>query len=151
MTSIHTELDTSLRATEERLATPRVPGELEGWAADVAESLRRVHEMLTRVRSTEHASLFASIEEADPGLMSRIEELRTADGEHGRELGVLAERFDALRAGLEKSDLPEARVESPIETLIDETVLLLFRVRRSEVALATWLVESVDRDRGEGD
>lgn len=145
------ELKQALERLETGLQTPVVPGELPNWAEEVQAAFREVDEQLRLQIEQCHPDQFAQIEQDDPGLSPRVEELRTEDDVLRRELEELRPLIDALAEGAPRVEPDEGLAERSLERTIRQGLALVLRARRQEVAASTWLVESLDRDRGVAD
>lgn len=145
------DLKVALEQFEISLQTPVVPGELANWAEEVKTAFDEVADQLQRRLDRDHPDQFAQIEHDDPGLSPRVEELRTEDELLRKELEELRPRVEALANAAPAVEPDEARVDQPTEQTIRQGLALVLRARRQEVAAATWLVESLDRDRGVAD
>lgn len=140
--------DEALKAFESALEVPFVPGELERWIDAVEGAFTQVRPRLQRRLQHAHPDEFAEIGEADPGLIRRVEQMREEDAALREETAELADRITALRSAITSVEPDEARVETMLETFIEQALQFVIRVRKQEQAVRTWLMEAFNRDRG---
>ncbi len=141
----------ALAALEAALETPLVPGDLVAWVTPIQQGFAPVGVYLRRQIERVHTHQFDRIKHEDLGLASRVEQLAEEDRELLQilaDLSQLSERLSAVSTAVEPD---EAAIEPELQRLVDEGLAFVIRVRKQESAIATWLVESLDRDRGDVD
>lgn len=145
------EWSVCLENLEKQLETPRVPGEQAIWVERAESLARRACESVQRRVKSDHPGLLEAIGEEDAELLSRVEQMK----QQGRELQEQwhefvrnAERLcDTCRA----AEPDEAKMRDHVEELAAEGLRLIIETRSLELALDTWLGESLRRDRGDVD
>lgn len=137
---------------EHRLETPIVPGELRGWMAETAKALAAVQPLVRNHFEQNHAEQIKAIADQDPELAHRASTLEEEDGELLAALESLARELAPLAEQCEQVEVPKSGpAYQKAEKLADRGLELVIAFRKQEAALATWFVESLQRDRGAGD
>lgn len=141
----------SLERLEIALDTPFVPGDLENWLDEARAAAEAVQGSLVPQLAEVHPAEFQQIEAEDPGLSSRVEEMRAGD----KAILDSFERFRGQLDRLAKIDSPErneseveARFKDELDELVNRGLAMVVQARKQEVSVRTWMMESVDRDRG---
>ena len=141
----------ALEAFETALATPVPPGELEPWSQSLWSSTKELDEPLRRQIDEVHRRDMDEIEEQDLELSPRLARLRQHDAENLKTFKQLRTRIRELAEAASRIEPDEKLVQDERVALVDEGLQFVIAVRRQEVALQTWLMESFDRERGTGD
>ena len=138
----------SLAELEESLESPRIPGELETWAREVARRAADFDTVFEQRVAARHADSFGDIERNDAELMRRVELMRSEDDRlRAASRSVAADAEDLVRRASElEPDEDTARRD--VERLTQEGLDTVIAARKQELAVNAWLVESMDRVRG---
>jgi hypothetical protein len=147
--------DDDFRSTLERfehsLVTPVVPGELPAWLEAAHSSCKEIGEPLRHVVEEAHPDLLREIARQDIELTPRIEELKTKDEAMIAEWNTLCRALDELRQRADRTEPNEAKLDAQVERLREKCLHFVIEARKQDAALATWLVEAFNRDRGIAD
>lgn len=141
------QFERSLDAAAQSFATPIDPAAPDEWVADCDRALQELRPALEEIRRL-HQLEFAEIEREDIGLEPHVQELRGQEGiliEEGRSL---ADRIAALRQRCERGDEDRNAWETELSQASELALKWISRVREQHLAIRTWLVEAVTRDRG---
>lgn len=138
----------SLAELELALETPVVPGELERWTSAVEQALTVVEPLLVEVIEKEHSQNINQISQEDPGLLRVAAQLTEGDYESLQSLKNLRHQVGRLATVAEVVEPDEARLEDPLNTFISAGLEFIIHARKQEVALDTWMMEAINRDRG---
>ena len=150
-TSTESALKTALAAFETSVSTPIVSGELAAWVDEVQrvwqEASAQIHYCVKHL----HARQYDQMAKEDLELLPRIELLKAED----EAIEQLREHVSQLIARdaqhVPKLEPDEGKAQKHVQSLVDEALAFITRVRKQEVAVQTWLVEAFNRDRGTGD
>ncbi len=142
------ELKTALANFETSLVTPIISGELAGWIDEVkagwSEASAQVHHHVNDL----HSRQYDEISKQDPELLPRIELLKAEDKAIDEQREQLAGVMKRVAEHAPKLEPDEEKAQKYTQTLIDDGVSFLTRVRKQEAAVQTWYVEAFNRDRG---
>ncbi|MCO6438316.1 MAG: hypothetical protein J5J06_14570 [Phycisphaerae bacterium] len=138
----------ALMKLETALEKPVIPGEMESWARDVRNEAASFDHLLRERVAGAHAELYASITDEDQGLFRRVEQLRQEDFDIRNAYDAFLSEASTLCENASRAEPQEAPAESRIAQISDNGLALVIRIRKQELALRTWLVESAFRDRG---
>jgi len=138
----------SLARLETAFSTPLVPGEVQSWVRVVADALEDVESLFRKQVEYIHQLQFARIELDDPALVERVEELKRKDHQLIVDLQKLGVRFAALRKRTAQLSGDESRVEKDVASLAQAGLTFIVNVRGQQTAVQTWILESINRDRG---
>jgi predicted nuclease with TOPRIM domain len=144
-------LSESLERLEECLETPVVPGELENWLETARNACREVESNLQEEIAHKHPDLFKQTIRQDPALVPRINELNAKDAELQQQIQALSNHLARLSGRAERVEPHESALDESVENIVREGLALVVAVRTQETALATWYMESLNRDRGVAD
>lgn len=139
-----------LELLEREAGAPLVPGELESWCTGIQD---RIQSLLTPWRIHHHdlTRRISEITSRDPALLARaraLEEKRTAlYTELGEHLELLQAFLAEVREEPADSEEPRRRPEKIREDLLSWIV----QTRALGREVEGWLLESIYRDRGDGD
>ena len=136
---------------EVALQTPFVPGEMVSWAEAVRRSLMTVHSSLNEQINHVHHRTIKQIALEDPELSARAVNLKQADEQNMSNLEQLLNRAWNLPERVDQAEPDESSMESELREIIDDGLKFVLAVRGQETAIDTWMSESLNRDRGEGD
>jgi hypothetical protein len=142
------KLTDALATLEKCLETPFVPGELERWFHAVETGVAEVRGHLRPVFERTHRAVLEEIFQEDPGLEHRIEQLRREDAEALEQFERFSDKSRRLAAVARRVEPDEARIKDECYTLVEEGLAFVISARKQEVALRTWLIEALERDRG---
>ncbi len=67
------------------------------------------------------------------------------------DLEKLGHTMSRMAEHLPKLEPDEAKAQPHVQSLMDQSVALVARVRKQEVAVQTWFAEAFNRERGGGD
>jgi len=142
------ELIEALADLEVSLETPFVPGELESWAQNVQTRLTDLQPLLVNQVQKVNSPLLEEIKTEDPGLLSRVENLRTRDEECLEELETLLRTIGTLNELVCELEPNETKLKTQLNDLVRQGLDFVIGVRTQLVALQTWHQEAFVRDRG---
>ncbi len=143
-----TPLTEALAQLETTLERPVIPGELEAWAGEVRRAGEACAALLREQIQQRHAEQFSQITEDDHALVRRVEQIRTEDETIRKELDDFLTEAGQLVVEAPTAEPDEAVETERIEAVRDKGLGLVIRIRKQELAIQTWLVESEWRDRG---
>jgi hypothetical protein len=138
----------ALRSLETCLETPRVSGELEPWLVDVQKNVDLIGSLLPRQLERQHASLLRQIAVEDPELRPQVAHLESGDAECREQFGKLRDWTSRLAKGATNAEPDETRLEQEVVAFIAGGLAFIIHARKQEVAIETWLHESLYRDTG---
>lgn len=138
----------SLAAFEKCINTPFIPGELLAWMRAVSQAFARLVELMIGQTEQMHKEEFRDIAREDPGLLKRVEEMRKEDGEIAKESERLASAIATLKPRIEQAGADEVVLREELNQFVADAQQFVARVRKQEVTIRTWWVESFTRDRG---
>jgi hypothetical protein len=141
-------LKTTLDAFEVSLNTPVVSGELADWLEHLGVAWSKLAGHVRHHVEQTHADQFAQIEQQDPELLPKVEQLHTEDNAILEECDALDRMVATTTTHAPKLEPDEEKAQQHTKALVDAGIALVTRVRRQEVALQTWYVEAFNRDRG---
>lgn len=144
-------LKEALAVCEKCLETPVIPGEAVDWVQNLNRALDELAPRFSERIQRTHRDQLDEISAQDSGLLNRVERLRVEDEAVDAELTTLHEHVGHLATGIEQAEPNEVKAEPAIEKIVDHGLDLVIRIRKQEEAISTWLVEALQRDRGEGD
>lgn len=142
------EFRDALHALETCLETPRVSGELERWLVDVQRNIDWVGTLLTRQLERQHASRLRQITVEDPELHPQVERLKNGDDETREQFDKLRSWTDRLAKKGSKVEPDELRLEEEIVEFSASGLAFIIHARKQEIAIETWLQESLYRETG---
>lgn len=137
----------TLDAAETSFAEPADAAAPREWVRACVHAVERLQPALEDMHRL-HRAEFAEIEREDLGLEPRVEELRGREAillEEGRSL---AERFAALSERSARGDSDRDSWRTELSQAAEEGLEWISDVREQHLAIRTWLVEAVTRDRG---
>ncbi len=130
------------------LETPVIPGEMERWTTNVEEAFNQVEPLLVDEIENQHPKKMKQISKEDPGLLHRVDSLKEQDQVLLKDLEQLRTKLDQLSNKAEAVEPDEARIEDKIGKFVDSGIAFIIASRKQEVAIDTWLMEALERDRG---
>ncbi|PQO46749.1 hypothetical protein [Blastopirellula marina] len=149
-TNTKPDLHQALEDFENLLETPVIPGELPDWCQSATAACTVVHEMLMR-KLDDHVSIYKQIEQEDPSLESHVETMRQEDETLRIESRRFLDEFARASSLAEAAEPNEGLVEKVADGVADRAIQFVIAIRKQERAVATWYVESLERDRGDKD
>ncbi len=145
------QLMDSLQTLEKNLETPVVPGELSAWMRYLRQSVNNVEHVLRHAIENRHEECLRGIAADDPGLLPRVEQLRSEQAGLQQDIEAVASRLSRFE-GQSSDDLAnQPDLDEQIADIVELGIRFVIRTRTFETALATWRMESIDRDRGVAD
>lgn len=141
----------ALDCLENTLLTPVVPGELQGWLADLQESAEATKALLRRQIESVHKPDLDQMARRDPELLSHVEQLRREDSDAPARLQALLERITQLKGSAGQCEPDEAALKSRLDSLVEDALAWVIHAKGQERALETWFSQSFNRDLGVGD
>ena len=142
------ELTDSLTRLETALLSPVVSGELESWAKTVAETTQQLAHCLPEFLDNVLHPQYALIAKADAELLSRVEQLVAEDKNMLHDLETFRSQADQFVARAAQVKKDEVQLAGHRQTLEQNGIELIVRVRRQRAAADTWMAEANYRDRG---
>ena len=147
------ELDAALASLEACVETPVVPGELAEWCGRALAALEMCYETYLEQARPAHERQLAEIREQDQEMSTLADQLAGENEAIVVELQrlrslvhVYAAHVDPKAEGSDE-DTPEVDRQS----LVQEILAVVIRMRTLERSLQTWFVEAFQRDRGVAD
>jgi hypothetical protein len=137
----------SLARLEERLAAPSDASRFAAWIEEAAAAFDALRPLLQRAR-LEHREALDQIAAEDLGLQPRIDEMQAAEGLLEQKEQELADQFAALQQRLANGDDDQATWQAELERIARDGLEWVSGVRAQDLAVHTWLTESLTRDRG---
>ena len=145
------EWNVCLENLEKQLETPRVPGEQAAWVARVESLAQLACEGVQRRVESDHPGLLEAIGEEDAELLSRVEQMKQQGCELQEQWHEFVRNAQRLRDTCRAAEPDEAKMRGHVDELAAEGLRLIIETRSLELALDTWLGESLSRDRGDVD
>ncbi len=142
------ELKTALAAIEKALTTPIVSGELALWLEELKKSWEEASAQVHFNVKHRHPRQYEQIGEADLELLPRIDLLKAEDEAIEQQREEINQAIARAAQHVPKLEPDEGKAQKHVQSLIDDGLAFIIRVRKQEVALQTWLVEAFNRDRG---
>ena len=137
-----------LAVLERCLETPIVPGELELWLKESRAAAEQAQTLLLQELNERHPELLAEIEENCPELAPHLERIRAGDRSSSEMLRFLQGRLLALTLRFQNGEPDEQRADGDLGAVIVAGLRFVIHARTQEVAIETWLTESLGRDHG---
>ncbi len=142
----------ALEQFETSLATPVVSGELTDWVIIVTGACECVGLLLHGDIQREHAEIYATIALEDPELSSQVDTLRATDEQFLLvDFVNVQTRLKQLLDRAESVEQDELKVSPFRSDVAKQALAFVIGARTQETAIATWLSEAINRDRGFGD
>jgi hypothetical protein len=138
----------ALQSLETCLETPRVSGELERWFVDVQRNVELISKLLAKQLDRQHPPRLRQIAVEDPELNAQVARLKSGDDESREQFVRLREWTDRLAKKAPKVEPDEERIEEDVVEFIAFGLAFIIHARKQEIALETWLHESLYRDTG---
>jgi chromosome segregation ATPase len=136
---------------EVSLQSPIVPGEMVAWAETLRKSLNALRSPLKEQINQVHQQTIKQIAIEDPELTVRAVNLNSTDEQNLQEFERLLKYVWNLPERVSKAEPDEGSMMTELRELIDDGLKFVLSVRGQEPALSTWINESLNRDRGDGD
>jgi hypothetical protein len=144
-------VEAPLKAFEEALVTPFVPGEIDGWLSTTCRAYDALELVLRKRLSHDHPQQLKTIQREDDELSARVDEMRKCDQALLERLDRLAWYIEGLKVRENNGDGETQKLDVSAERMAEEGLKLVIDVRKQEAAINTWFVEAFHRDRGVGD
>ena len=142
----------ALQAFEKTLATPVVEGEMAEWGRAMQQAWEEAAKCIRASVDVAHRKQMKEIAEADPEMYKRVEQIDAEDREIRRLLDNQASDIPRVIRNLPIAERdPAALVNEELESLVNDGLAFVSRVRKQEVVVQTWLLEAFNRERGDGD
>lgn len=136
---------------EVSLQSPIVPGEMVAWAETLRRSLNALRSPLKEQINQVHQQTIKQIAIEDPELTVRAVNLNSTDEQNLQEFERLLKNVWNLPERVSQAEPDEGSMMTELRELIDDGLKFVLSVRGQETALSTWINESLNRDRGDGD
>lgn len=149
LTSHENEFSDALRLLETALETPRVSGELEPWVAEVQKNVDLLGSLLSVQLDRQHASRLRQITNEDPELHAHVARVTSGDDTTREQFAKFSDWTKRLTKKASKVEPDEERLEEEVVEFIEFGLAFIIHARKQEVAIATWMQESLYRDTGE--
>ncbi|MCA9111872.1 MAG: hypothetical protein KDA52_18105 [Planctomycetaceae bacterium] len=144
----HQELHQALEFFEASVESPFVPGEIERWIAAVELAWNRLLPTLNWLITVRHPDEFAEIRQEDQELIRRVQQMRQEDAAIDSAAVELEQRISLIETAISNIEPDEVQVRTTLENFVDDAIGLIIRIRKQELAVRTWLLEALNRDRG---
>jgi hypothetical protein len=141
----------ALTAFETSVTTPLVSGELSDWIEKVKKTWATLSTQITEQLNNFHPQQYQEISEADAALFRQVELLKAEDEAIAQDREKLNQTMSRMAEHLPKMEPDEAKAQPHVQNLMDQSIALVARVRKQEVAVQTWFAEAFNRERGGGD
>lgn len=145
------ELQDALDRFETSVEMPFVPGEMERWTAAVETAWVELIPRLNWLLTERHPQQYQEIGAEDPELLGRIDQLRDEDDSIQLAAVEFGRRIPKTRSAIEAVEPDEAKLKPAVETIVRDASQFVFRIRKQQRAVQTWLLEAYTRDRGDVD
>ncbi len=141
----------ALAELEACLESVVVPGDLLSWATALQQACETGGNALRRAITGSHADQLSKIKSEDLNLAQRVVQLKEEDAEILKLYDQLAGKVQRLQERADLAGSREDKLDETVQSLIDEGLALVIRVRKQESAINTWFAEAFQRDTGVGD
>ena len=142
------ELKEAMARLETALLSPVLSGELESWVQTVEQSARALDQRLQPYINTVLHAQYKEIAKSDQELLSRVEQMVAEDQQLVAEYQLFLSDLDDLARRVPEVKKHESKVAEQRELVSEQGEALIIRIRKLQVAAATWLNEACYRDRG---
>ncbi len=142
------EFRDALQSLETCLETPRVSGELPRWLGDIRRCVESIGVLLSKQLDRQHAPQLREIANEDPGLLAHVERLKSGDDETRNQFDKLRNWTNRLANSVPRVEPDEKRLEDEVVEFTSFGLDFIIHARTQEIAIATWLQESLYRDTG---
>ena len=146
--SAEPDLKVAIDQFETNLVTPIMPGELASWAEQVHSAWTEAATQIQHHVKHLHPRQFEAIAEQDPELLPRVELLKAEDEAIEDHLASFSQAVAQTAEHASKLEPDVEKAQKHIQSLIDDGLSFLARVRKQSVAVQTWYVEAFNRDKG---
>jgi hypothetical protein len=143
-----TTLEAVLTQFEKAVLSPVVPGELAEWTNAALERTEELQAALAENAISVHHELYETIAEADPEMLSKVEQLQAEDDAILASAGEVLEMAKTMRTVAGSIVPDEERARKLLEGFLAAAAALIIRVKKQELGTEVWLRESQTRDRG---
>jgi hypothetical protein len=140
-----------LQHWERCFATPVVEGELESWAATLREVTDEIRMRLRQRMDETHQREFDDIEAQDPALVPRVEQLKHDDQALWEDFENMVKKIAALHDQVLEEPKETDKLHHAAQVVAERGLEMVVHIRKQETAVATWLMEAFQRDRGVAD
>jgi hypothetical protein len=141
-------LKAALDTFERSLISPIISGDMVGWFEEVEESWREAASQIHFQTKHLHPRRYEEIAQQDSELLPRIDLLKAEDGAIEAEREKFNQGVSRLAEHIPKLEPDEEKAQKYTNTLSDEGVAFIARIRKQAVAVQTWYIEAFNRDRG---
>jgi hypothetical protein len=146
-----TRLQNALAAFETSVTTPVVSGELAEWAERASKTWAEASAQIERHTRELHPRQYEDMTNADAGLFQQTELLRAEDEALAQQREKLDRTLTRVAKHIPDLEPDEVKAAPFVESLVEEAIGYVGRVRKQEVAVQTWFAEAFNRERGGGD
>jgi hypothetical protein len=143
-------VETRLKAFEEALITPFVPGEIDGWLTTTARSFADLDTALRQL-AEDHRRQLKEMQRQDDEIAARVAKLREEEQALLERLDRLAWHIKGLKKREGNGEGETQKLDLSAERLVEEALKFVIDVRKQEAAVTTWFMEAFQRDRGVAD
>jgi hypothetical protein len=153
MTTVAPEqtLTDTMANVEAALLAPVVSGEMQGWILAVQQAAATfAMDWTTHLRTVLHVQ-YEQIANTDLELSACVEKMIQTDDKLLEELACFHEKLHDLQQAAAHVDWQESKLAAQQKNIEQIGIGLILRIKKQQSAAATWLAESVYRDRGVGD
>ena len=147
-TAIVDSFQNLLQQWENCFATPIISGELRNWCDHLQQATDEVRMRLRQRMDEAHEQGFSQIMAEDIALASQVEQLKEADQALWEDFENMHKKVTALRDQVIEEGTETDKLHLAAKTVADRGLEMVVRLRKQETALATWLAEALQRDRG---
>ncbi|MEX0612767.1 MAG: hypothetical protein WD738_15065 [Pirellulales bacterium] len=147
-TTTESDLKTALTGLETSLSTPIVSGELAAWMGEVQKAWQEASAQIHYSVKHLHQRQYDQMAKEDLELLPRIELLKVEDEAIEQQREHISQMVARDAQHVPKLEPDEGKAQKHVQSLIDEGLAFITRVRKQEVAVQTWLLEAFNRDRG---
>jgi hypothetical protein len=151
MTNLQTPLRESLDKLEVALTTPIIAGELADWLLELRTLWEDASAQLHAALERDHPRQHQQISKEDQEMFATVEKLQAEDAAIAEESECFGRLLARVAEHAPKFERDEEKIRSHTDALLNTGLALVVRIKKQEVALQTWFIESFTRDRGTGD
>jgi hypothetical protein len=152
---VQTNSDSALRdalaSFETSVTTPVISGELSDWMEKLRKSWSAASMQMKVHAQALHPGQYEEIAAADAALLRQVELLKAEDEAIEKDRQKFDQTIVRMAEHLPKLEPDEAKAQPHIQSMMDQGIALVTRVRKQEVAVQTWFAEAFNRERGGGD
>jgi hypothetical protein len=133
---------------ERSLMHPILAGELATWTEELQEAWNEFAAQIHFRSKHLYPRQYREIGEQDPELLPRLDLLGAEDAAIEQRREKINQAITQATQHIPELEPDEQKAQRHLQTLIDDGIDFVNRVRKQSIAIETWYVEAFDRDRG---